>query len=89
MSKNNWQNYFGEDTKVYIFKCTKCKFEDPVPDWLLDEFGGFSLLNKKTPKKNFKMTCPKCGGNVELKYGTGKCEHCGTNFTTQFKLQEM
>ena len=30
-----------------IFKCTKCKFEDPVPDWLLNEFGGFSLLNKK------------------------------------------
>lgn len=61
MSKNNWQNYFGTDTKVYIFKCTKCKFEDPVPDWLLDEFGGFSLLNKKIPRKNFKMTCPKCG----------------------------
>ncbi len=43
MSKNNWQNYFGTDTKAYIFKCCKCKFEDPVPDWLLDEFGGFSL----------------------------------------------
>ena len=37
----------------------------------------------------YPMTCPKCGGQLELKYGTGKCEHCGTNFTTQFKLEEM
>lgn len=58
---NNYQDYFGKDTKVFIFKCSKCGFEDPVPNWLLDEFGAFSLFNKKTPKKNFKMTCPKCG----------------------------
>lgn len=61
MSNNNWQRYFGKNTKIFIFKCTKCKFEDLVPDWLLDECGGFSLLNRKTPKKNFKMTCPQCG----------------------------
>ena len=47
MSNNNWQRYFGKNTKIFIFKCTKCKFEDPVPDWLLDECGGFSLLNKR------------------------------------------
>ena len=58
MSNNNWQRYFGKNTKIFIFKCTKCKFEDPVPDWLLDECGG---LNRKTPKKKFKMTCPQCG----------------------------
>ena len=61
MSITNRQRNFGKNTKIFIFKCTKCKFEDPVPDWLLDECGGFSLLNKKTPKKNFKMTCPQCG----------------------------
>ena len=54
MSINNRQRNFGKNTKIFIFKCTKCKFEDPVPDWLLDECGGFSLLNKKTPKKNLK-----------------------------------
>lgn len=43
ISINNWQRYFGKNTKIFIFKCTKCKFEDPVPDWLLDECGGFSL----------------------------------------------
>lgn len=43
ISINNWQRYFGKNTKIFIFKCTKCKFEDPVPYWLLDECGGFSL----------------------------------------------
>jgi len=55
ISINNWQRYFGKNTKIFIFKCTKCKFEDPVPYWLLNESGGFSLLNRKTPKKNFKI----------------------------------
>ena len=36
----------------------------------------------------YPMECPKCGGNVTLKYGTGKCDYCGTNFTTQFKIIE-
>lgn len=36
----------------------------------------------------YPMSCPKCGGRVELKYGHGKCEYCGTNYSTQFKLQE-
>ncbi len=34
------------------------------------------------------MTCPKCGGNMTLKYGTGKCDYCGTLYTTQFKVEE-
>ena len=46
MSKNNLQNHFVNDTKIYIFKCTKCKFEDHAPDWLLDVFV-FSLIKKK------------------------------------------
>lgn len=36
----------------------------------------------------YAMTCPKCGGKVELKYGTGECQSCGTGFTTQFKIVE-
>lgn len=36
----------------------------------------------------YPMTCPKCGGHVELKYGSGECQSCGTAFTTQFKLVE-
>ena len=34
----------------------------------------------------YATTCPKCGGNVTLKYGTGKCDYCGTTYTTQFKM---
>lgn len=36
----------------------------------------------------YPMTCPKCGGHVELKYGNGECRSCGTAFTTQFKIVE-
>ena len=36
----------------------------------------------------YATTCPKCGGNVTLKYGTGKCDFCGTTYTTQFKMVE-
>ena len=36
----------------------------------------------------YAMTCPKCGGQLELKYGTGTCPFCKTNFTTQFKVVE-
>lgn len=37
----------------------------------------------------YAMTCPRCGGQLELKYGSGSCKFCGTNFTTQFKLTEV
>lgn len=36
----------------------------------------------------YPITCPKCGGSFELKYGHGKCPYCDTHFTTQFKLIE-
>ena len=36
----------------------------------------------------YPMVCPKCGGQLELKYGHGKCEYCGTAFSTQFKVVE-
>ena len=34
------------------------------------------------------IICPKCGASFELKYGNGRCDHCGTYFTTQFSLEE-
>jgi hypothetical protein len=36
----------------------------------------------------YAMTCPHCGGKLELKYGSGECKYCGTSFTTQFKIVE-
>jgi len=36
----------------------------------------------------YPMVCPKCGGQLELKYGHGKCEYCGTQFATNFKVVE-
>lgn len=36
----------------------------------------------------YPITCPKCGGSFELKYGSGKCPYCDTYYSTQFKLVE-
>ena len=74
MIKKSWQNYFGKNEKIYVFKCTRCKYEDPVPSWLLEECGGFTPL-KKIPKKDFKMTCPRCGRDtMEYKVENKKVE---------------
>ena len=35
------------------------------------------------------ITCTKCGAPLELKYGEGKCSHCGTCFTSKFTLEEV
>ena len=37
----------------------------------------------------YPITCPKCGGSFDLKYGYGKCDFCGTNYATNFKLTEV
>lgn len=34
------------------------------------------------------IICPKCGASFELKYGSGKCNYCGTYYTTKFSLEE-
>jgi hypothetical protein len=34
------------------------------------------------------IICKKCGASFQLKYGEGKCEHCGTYYTTHFILEE-
>ena len=39
--------------------------------------------------ETYPITCPKCGGSFELKYGSGKCPYCDTHFSTEFKLQEV
>ena len=37
----------------------------------------------------YSISCPKCGGSFELKYGNGKCPYCDTYYTTNFKLMEV
>ena len=34
------------------------------------------------------MTCPKCGFPLELHYGEGKCNYCGTSYTSRFVVEE-
>lgn len=59
---NEAQDYFGEDEKIYIFKCKKCHKLDPVPSFVINEQIGFLKFIKKesTPE----MDCPYCGGTM-------------------------
>lgn len=34
------------------------------------------------------ISCPKCGGSFELKYGEGTCQFCGTHYSTRFFVEE-
>ena len=34
------------------------------------------------------IVCKKCGASFQLKYGEGRCEHCGTYYTTRFSIEE-
>lgn len=63
-----------------------------------DQFDGYISKVKMPDGKVYKlqcevvevypMQCPRCGGKVELHYGSGECQSCGTSFTTQFKMIE-
>ena len=67
----------------------------PEPQIDKDEYISAICVHGKTYKLRcevveiYPITCPKCGASFELRYGSGKCDHCGTNYTTQFKLQEI
>lgn len=37
----------------------------------------------------YPIRCKNCGSSFELKYGSGKCDCCGTYYTTEFKLVEQ
>ena len=34
------------------------------------------------------IVCKKCGASFQLKYGEGRCDHCGTYYTTHFYIEE-
>ena len=34
------------------------------------------------------IICKKCGASFELRYGEGRCSHCGTYYTTKFDIVE-
>ena len=36
----------------------------------------------------YPINCKNCGASFELKYGSGRCERCGTYYTTEFKIVE-
>lgn len=34
------------------------------------------------------VVCNRCGASFQLKYGEGRCGHCGTYYTTHFYIEE-
>lgn len=61
-------------------------------------FAGYISSIEFPDGEKYKLMCevvtvnpiiyPKCGNSFELKYGNGKCDYCGTYFTTHFELRE-
>lgn len=35
------------------------------------------------------LTCPKCGGQIQMHNGMGKCQFCGTEFSATIRLVEV
>ena len=50
--------------------------------------GGKTYKLKCEVVEVYPMTCRKCGGQLELKYGHGKCLYCGTHYSTNFNIVE-
>jgi len=60
---NEAKSYFGNNEKIYIYKCMKCKKLDPVPGFIINEQIGFIKYIKK--KKSIpKFECPYCGNDM-------------------------
>lgn len=55
------KNGTSQESNMILFKCTRCGFEDPMPDWLADE-----VLPKRRfgLKKVFVNCCIKCNGDM-------------------------
>ena len=83
-------NFGGMVTSVALLD----KNENRIDEAGFDGYISSIRVNGKTYKLRcevvevYPMTCPKCGGRVELHYGNGNCQSCGTAFTTQFKIVE-
>ena len=90
-----WQNgnVHNSSTAFFILGGHMYTLEDGTQvDGLIDKI---KLPNGKVYALQCKVieahpiTCPKCGGTFELAFGRGKCDFCGTYFTTEFKITPM
>ena len=51
-------------------------------------FGGKTYGLKLEVVEARPIVCKKCGASLQLKYGEGKCDYCGTYYTTRFYIEE-
>jgi len=53
------------------------------------QLNGKTYALKCTVVETHPLTCPQCGASFELAFGKGKCDYCGTHFTTEFKITKV
>lgn len=65
------------------------KMEDNI-DGYIDKItlGGKTYKLRCEVTEVHPMVCPRCGGSITLKYGNGKCDFCGTSYSTRFQIVE-
>lgn len=64
-----WENWSEEEILEFLgprdtyikMKCSKCGYEENVPDWVYGEFRGEDIALGKADKKT-AVECPKCHG---------------------------
>ena len=66
------------------------KMPEPVFSGYIDSINLYGKLYKLKCEVTeiHPMTCQKCGSPLELHYGEGKCDYCGTSYTSRFVIEE-
>lgn len=54
------EDFLGPRDTYTRMKCSKCGYEENVPDWVLDEFAGEDRARGR--KKEVSTECPRCNG---------------------------
>lgn len=92
---NGWVRYeVIEDStykKVYESEIKKPKEKTKPVDGYISyiELHGKRYGIKAVVVEAHPITCKKCGHTFELDgFGRGKCEYCGTNYTTHYYVEE-
>ena len=63
---------------------------DPYSGWIDSvTIDGKIYAIKAAVVKYHALTCPKCGGQIHMHNGMGKCQFCDTEFSATIRLVEV
>ena len=71
-----------DDNMIYCF-------DDGLKSWhILDiDEEPSEDKQKEQPQEVHALVCKKCGAPLELHNGEGKCQYCGTSYSTHYKIE--